>query len=78
MRDSEFEERSGGLRKEPAPEAQSVRVEEAFRELFNLLEQYAPVWYTEDYHNRALAALRVLEEYRQFAGGEAARAQKAS
>jgi len=42
MRDAEFEERSGSLRKKPAPEAQSVCVGEAFRELFNLLEQYAP------------------------------------
>ena len=78
MRDAEFEERSGSLRKKPAPEAQSVCVGEAFRELFNLLEQYAPVWYTEDHHNRAVAALRVLEEYRQLAGDEAARSQKAS
>ena len=78
MRDSEFEERSGGLRKKPAREAQSVCVGEAFRELFNLLEQYAPVWYTEDHRNRALTALRVLEEYRQLAAGEAARSQKAS
>jgi len=78
MRDAEFEERSGGLRKKPAPEAQSVCVGEVFRELFNLLEQYAPAWYTEDHHNRAVAALRVLEEYRQLAGDEAARSQKAS
>ena len=78
MRDSEFEERSGGVHKKPAPEEQSVCVGEAFRELFDLLEQYAPVWYTEDHHNRAVAALRVLEEYRQLAAGEAARSQKAS
>ena len=77
MRDSEFEE-GRGVQKKPAPEAQSVCVGEAFRELFNLLEQYAPVWYTEDHHNRAVAALRVLEEYRQLAGGDAARSQKAS
>jgi len=78
MRDAEFEERSGSLRKKPAPEAQSACVGEAFRELFNLLEQYAPVWYTEGHHNRAVAALRVLEEYRQLATDEAARSQKAS
>jgi hypothetical protein len=30
-------------------------------ELFELLEDYAPLWYTEQHHNRALAALRVLE-----------------
>ena len=27
------------------------------RELFELLEDYAPAWYTEETHNRALAAL---------------------
>lgn len=27
------------------------------RELYELLEDYAPVWYTEENHNRAVAAL---------------------
>lgn len=27
------------------------------RELFALLEEYAPLWYTEELHNRAAAAL---------------------
>ena len=27
------------------------------RELFELLEDYAPTWYTEELHNRAAAAL---------------------
>ena len=27
------------------------------RELFELLEDYAPAWYTEEHHNRAAAAL---------------------
>jgi hypothetical protein len=26
-------------------------------ELYKLLEEYAPAWYTEEHHNRALAAL---------------------
>ena len=26
-------------------------------ELFKLLEDYAPTWYTEEHHNRAVAAL---------------------
>jgi hypothetical protein len=26
-------------------------------ELFELLEDYAPTWYTEELHNRAVAAL---------------------
>src|SRR6516225_9685108 len=71
MSDPEFEERSGGRHKKPSLEAQSVYVAEVFRELFNLLEQYAPVWYTEEHHNRAVAALRVFEEDRQPAGDEA-------
>lgn len=28
------------------------------KELFQLLEDYAPAWYTEELHNRAVAALR--------------------
>ena len=31
---------------------------EVLEELFQLLEDYAPVWYTEEHHNRAVAALR--------------------
>ncbi len=30
---------------------------EVLQELFQLLEEYAPVWYTEEHHNRAVAAL---------------------
>lgn len=35
-------------------------VAEAFLELFELLEEYAPVWYTERHHNRADAAKKML------------------
>jgi hypothetical protein len=28
-------------------------------ELFLLLEEYAPTWYTQRHHNRAMAALRL-------------------
>jgi hypothetical protein len=31
----------------------------ALRLLFDLLEAYAPFWYTEEHHIKALAALRV-------------------
>lgn len=34
----------------PAPRA-------VLEELFLLLEDYAPTWYTEEHHNRAVAAL---------------------
>jgi len=27
------------------------------RELFEILQDYAPIWYTEDLHNRAASAL---------------------
>lgn len=30
----------------------------ALRELYELLETYCPMWYTEEYHNMAKAALR--------------------
>ena len=78
MSDSEVEERSGDRRKKPAREGQAVDVGDVFRELFNLLEQYAPTWYTAEHHNRAVAALRLLQEDRQLAEGKAARSQKAS
>src|SRR5262250_1287364 len=42
---------------------------EALQELLNLLEQYAPTWYTEEHHRRASRALRGLEEARQLAKG---------
>lgn len=31
--------------------------EKALEELFELLEEYAPVWYTEEHHNHAVNAL---------------------
>ena len=31
-------------------------------ELFNLLEDYAPAWYKKAHHDRALAAIKTLEE----------------
>jgi len=30
---------------------------DVLEELFELLEDYAPTWYTEEHHNRAVAAL---------------------
>ena len=38
----------------PAPSSQAMDV---FAELVALLEEYAPTWYTEKLHDRALAAL---------------------
>ena len=39
-------------REEQAPSPRAV-----FEELFQLLEDYAPRWYTEEHRNRAVAAL---------------------
>ncbi len=39
---------------QPAKSSNSMAVLE---ELFVLLEDYAPAWYTAEHHNRALAAL---------------------
>lgn len=40
-------------------------VAEAFLELFELLEAYAPMWYTEQQRKRALAVLRLLGKAEQ-------------
>jgi hypothetical protein len=40
-----------GLRK-------SRRIREALKMLYDLLEEYAPSWYTEEHHDKAEAALR--------------------
>ena len=78
MNDSELDESSEGQReKSVALRIELAGVAEVLRDLFNLLEQYAPTWYTEEHHNRAVAALRVLEESRQAGKNEAARSQKA-
>jgi hypothetical protein len=50
---------------------------EVLQEMLNLLEQYAPTWYTEEHHRRASRALRGLEEARELAKSRAARSQKA-
>jgi hypothetical protein len=50
--------RSGG---EKSLVAQFEIVAEAFLESFELLEEYAPIWYTEQYHQRALTACRILQ-----------------
>jgi len=43
-------------------QTQSALEAEVLLELFNLLEEHAPVWYTEQHHSRAVAALSVLRE----------------
>ena len=75
---AKFDELSGGQREKPDVfQAQFAFFVEVFREMFNLLEQYAPAWYTERHHRRAVAALGALQESRQRGKSEAARSQKA-
>jgi hypothetical protein len=50
--------RSGG---EKSLDSQFKIATEAFLELFELLEVYAPIWYTEQHHQRALTAWRILQ-----------------
>ena len=58
-------------------QAQFASFVEAFQEMFNLLEEYAPTWYTEEHHRRAVAALGALQESRQLGEAEAALSQVA-
>jgi len=43
-------------------------VADAFLESFELLEEYAPIWYTEQHRRRALAACRILQADLSHAG----------
>ena len=42
-----------------------ARVTDGLAELYALLENYAPTWYTERHHERALSALRVVKNLRE-------------
>jgi hypothetical protein len=57
--------RSGG---EKSLDSQFKIVAEAFLESFELLEEYAPVWYTEQHHKRALTACRILDKSKATRG----------
>jgi hypothetical protein len=41
--------------------ARALKLQEALKMLYDLLEAYAPHWYTEEHHDRAEAALRSSE-----------------
>jgi hypothetical protein len=43
---------SNGIKQGPQGDAKAV-----LAELVDLLDEYGPSWYTEDHHNRVLAAL---------------------
>lgn len=46
----------------PMQRSEAVAV---FAEMFDLLEEYAPVWYSEEMHKRAEAALRFFESAKE-------------
>ena len=43
------------------PPTRPSHIVEVYAEMFNLLEEYAPSWYTEDLHRRASAGLNELK-----------------
>ena len=43
------------------PTAEVRELREALKMLYDLLEDYAPSWYTEEYHDKAEAALRIVK-----------------
>jgi len=53
---------SNATNKQVPCNAECKIVADAFLELCELLEEYAPVWYTEEHHRRALAAKLELQE----------------
>jgi hypothetical protein len=53
--------RSGG---DKSLDSQFKIVAEAFLESFELLEKYAPIWYTEHHNKRGLNAWRILQPTR--------------
>lgn len=77
MGESESDATGSHREQSDASPAQLESLAKAFRELFDLLEQYAPAWYTEEHRYRAVAALGVLERFRQRAKSQAARSQRA-
>jgi len=45
-----------------AAKAQLAQITDALAELYQLLEDYAPTWYSEHHHKKAESALRVLKK----------------
>jgi len=54
MTETGFSVENGFFSKE---EDQAMAPKRVLRELYELLEEYGPCWYTEDHRNRALTAL---------------------
>ena len=74
---------AGAARREGRDESCKLlsRVQEVaktLQELLELLEDYGPVWYTEEHHKRALEARRILEKLGEYAGERSAMHNTAS
>jgi len=53
----------------PNRPASMAEVAEVYVEMFQLLEEYGPVWYTEELHERAAAGLEILRRLSKTSGG---------
>jgi hypothetical protein len=51
-------ERPSGVSQENRP-PMALNPAAVLRELYELLEDYAPAWYSEEHHERAVAALKL-------------------
>ena len=51
-------------------ELQRSKLTEALGELYGLLEEYAPAWYTESHHEKAKFALRLVTASGLFQSGD--------
>ena len=47
---------------EPDAKLELARVKDVLAELYELLEDYAPTWYTEQHHKKAASALRLTKK----------------
>ena len=48
------------MQRKMEPEKDLARVKKALSKIFELLEAYGPVWYTQDIHDELQSALHVL------------------
>ena len=46
-------------------QVQLARVTDVLAEMYELLENYAPMWYTERHHETALSALRLVKKVKK-------------
>ena len=47
---------------------QVLQLQETLKMLYDLLENYAPPWYTQEHHDKADAALRLVEDVEDMVG----------